>query len=64
MKKNKNPERTPARRLSREELETGVLAAGCGTQGCLTPWNPGGSVINPPWRPVLPIRPIRPVRPF
>lgn len=34
MKKQDGSGRTPARRLSREELETGVLAAGCGTQGC------------------------------
>jgi hypothetical protein len=61
MKKSKNPERTPARRLSREELETGVLAAGCGTQGCLSPVNPGSWRTNPALRPILPIRPGRPI---
>lgn len=34
MKKKEGHERTPARKLNRQELETGVLAAGCGTQGC------------------------------
>jgi hypothetical protein len=34
MKKHEGHERTPARKLNRQELETGVLAAGCGTQGC------------------------------
>lgn len=35
-KKEKQPteERTPARKLTREELEQGVLAAGCCTQSC------------------------------
>jgi hypothetical protein len=46
MKKNTN-ERPPARKLNREELDTGVLAAGCGTQGCLTPLKPGSLLINP-----------------
>ena len=34
MKKQEAQGRTPARKLNRQELETGVLAAGCGTQGC------------------------------
>ncbi|HKY36115.1 MAG TPA: hypothetical protein VJN18_09265 [Polyangiaceae bacterium] len=46
MKKNTR-ERPPARKLNREELDTGVLAAGCGTQGCLIPLQPGAVFINP-----------------
>jgi len=46
MKKNTR-ERTPARKLNREELNTGVLAAGCGTQGCLIFLRPGTLVSNP-----------------
>lgn len=46
MKKNTR-ERPPARKLNREELNTGVLAAGCGTQGCLVFLRPGTIFSNP-----------------
>jgi len=46
MKKNTR-ERTPARKLNREELDTGVLAAGCGTQGCAILLKPGAIYTNP-----------------
>ncbi len=52
MKKNTR-ERTPARKLNRQELDTSVLAAGCGTQGCLQVLRPGTTVINPAIR-ILP----------
>lgn len=46
MKKNTR-ERPPARKLDRKELDTGVLAAGCGTQGCAIFLRPGTLQINP-----------------
>ncbi len=46
MKKNTR-ERPPARKLDRKELDTGVLAAGCGTQGCAIFLRPGTIFINP-----------------
>jgi len=45
--KKSTRERPPARKLNREELDTGVLAAGCGTQGCLFQLRPGTALINP-----------------
>ena len=47
-KQDSNPGRTPARRLSREELETGVLAAGCCTQGCCGLVNKYAQISYPP----------------
>ena len=47
-------ERTPARKLDRKELDTSVLAAGCGTQGCLIILRPGTIVSNPAPIRVLP----------
>ena len=47
MKKNTR-ERPPARKLDRKELDTGVLAAGCGTQGCVGSFlGRGPLLINP-----------------
>ena len=45
--KKSTRERPPARKLDRKELDTGVLAAGCGTQGCATFLRPGTFVVNP-----------------
>jgi hypothetical protein len=45
--KKSTRERPPARKLNRKELDTGVLAAGCGTQGCAIFLRPGTLVINP-----------------
>ena|SRR5450755_1176653 len=47
MKKSTTRERPPARKLNREELETGVLAAGCGTQGCGPNTLQSARFINP-----------------